>query len=275
MPPGADTKAAIKRAVKALIARTPTRPHDCDTRILTYHSIGGRDHEMNVAPADFADQMEWLNDQSDVITLDEASRGVPGVAITFDDGYADNLSNAAPILQQYAFPATVFVVAGQLGATLDHDCGQPFARLLNEDELVELHAAGVEIGGHSMTHRRLTSLDAETKRDEIVASKQVLESVLRESIHAFAYPYGTGRDFDADCVAIVQEAGFACAVSNRYGPVRPSAERYALRRINIDRTDTLATFAAKVDGRLDALRFLESDLGLRARSTLNRLLHTR
>lgn len=274
LPPGIDAKSAIKRVVKTMLAKTPHRSPRADVRILTYHSVGARDHEMNVAQADFSEQMDWLRDHIDVISLDEAARGLPGMAITFDDGYADNLTNAAPILRKHEFPATVFVVAGRLGSVLDHDGGREHARLLSEGELLELHDAGIEIGGHSMTHRRLSSLDSRSKRDEIVGCKHALESILSESVRAFAYPFGTLRDYDPETLKFVREAGYAYAVSNRYGPNLATADRFTLRRINVDRTDTLAAFAAKVDGRLDALSYLESDLGLYARSTLNRLLHT-
>jgi len=274
LPPGVNTKSAIKRAVKKILAKSPARRQGEDSRILTYHSVGARDHEMNVSPNDFSDQMQWLCDHVEVITLDEAARGLPGVAITLDDGYADNLKNAAPILQRHEFPATVFVVAGRLGAMSGHDNGREHARLLSESELIQLHEAGVEIGGHCMTHPRLSSLDSTSKREEIVECKRVLESIVGGPVRAFAYPYGTDRDFDAESIELVQEAGYAYAVSNRYGANRATSNRFALRRMNVDRTDTLATFAAKVDGRLDALRFLESDLGLYARAALNRMLQT-
>ena len=260
--------------MKALLAISPMRAQRNDVRILTYHSVGAREHEMNVDPENFVEQMQWLRDYTDIISLDDAARGLPGVAITFDDGYVDNLTNVAPVLQRMNLPATVFVVAGRLGGNLDHDVGRKHARLLNEDELRALRDAGLEIGGHSMTHRRLSSLDSATKRDEIEQCKYALESILGESIRAFAYPFGTTRDFDAESVGIVAEVGFAYAVSNQYGPNLATTNRHELRRINIDDSDTIGTFAAKVDGRLDALSYLESDLGLYARSTLNKLLHT-
>lgn len=275
LPPGVETRSAIKWAVKTLLSRSPVRPARRATRILTYHSVGTRDHEMNVTTANFARQMHWLDHNAEVISLDEAADGMPGVAITFDDGYHDNLANAAPILRNHAFPATVFAVAGRLGEYLDHDDRHESARLLSKRELIELRDAGVDIGGHSVTHRRLSALDSRSKYDEIVQCKQMLESILGESIRAFAYPYGTTRDFDPETVRIVRGTGYANAVSNQYGPNRPPADRFALRRINIDCTDTIASFAAKVEGRLDALSFLESDLGLYARSALNRLLQTR
>lgn len=274
LQPGIEAKSALKRTMKTLLAISPVRAQRHDVRILTYHSVGARDHEMNVVPDIFSEQMHWLRDNVDLISLDEAARGLPGVAITFDDGYVDNLTNVAPMLERMNIPATVFVVAGRLGGNLDHDANRPHARLLDENELRELHGAGLEIGGHSMTHRRLASLDLSSKRDEIERCKSTLESILGEPIRAFAYPYGTARDFDAECVAMVGDTGYAYAVSNQYGPNLAITNRFTLRRINIDRTDTIGTFAAKVDGRLDALSYLESDLGLYARSTLNKLLQT-
>jgi len=61
------------------------------------------------------------------------------------------------------------------------------------------------------------------------------------------------------------------AVSNRYGPNPPGADRWTLRRIWIDASDSLPTFQAKVTGRLDSLALLDSGWGLRARRALNRL----
>ena len=108
-------KTTIKRAVKgvgamlgrALPARTAV------ARILTYHSVGSRDHEMNVSPPAFREQMEWLARSANVIPLAEAAASRPGVAVTFDDGYRDNLVHAAPVLEDLGIPATVFVVAGR------------------------------------------------------------------------------------------------------------------------------------------------------------------
>ena len=275
MPPGVDTKASIKRAVKALLMRRDSGTAISGTRILTYHSVGPRAHEMNVPPAVFAEQMAWLAENVPILSLPEAVRGEEGVAVTFDDGYADNLYNAVPVLHGVSIPATVFVVAGKLDTILDHDAGDAHARLLNKSELVELRNAGVLIGGHSMTHPRLSRLSSTEQREEIVRCKAILEDILGEDVSAFAYPYGTVRDYCAETVRHVRESGFAIAVTNRYGAVETSCDPFTVRRINIDGTDTLETFAAKVDGRLDALRHLENDLGVYARAALNRLLYTR
>ena len=241
------------------------------SRILTYHSVGARDHEMNVTPGAFAEQMEWLAAQCTVITLAEAAQGRAGLAVTFDDGFRDNLTEAAPILQRHAIPATLFAVAGRLGAYLDHDAAREDARLMSWSELREFAAQGFEVGGHSMSHPRLSSLDEAGQRTEIADSLDRLRDELQRPVVSFAYPYGTAADYNELSQRIVQESGCSYACSNRYGINQPgSFERYALRRIWIDRTDTLDMFCAKVLGKLDLLSTLESPAGLRVRRWLNR-----
>jgi peptidoglycan/xylan/chitin deacetylase (PgdA/CDA1 family) len=254
---------AVKRAAAALGQPSAA------SRILTYHSVGARDHEMNVAPDAFRAQMEWLAASQEVITLADAADAAPGVAVTFDDGYRDNLVNAVPILREFGIPATVFVVAGRVGQLLDHDTDPDTSRLMSWDELRELASFGVRVGAHSLTHRRLALLDERTQHDEIAGCADLLRQHLGKGIDAFAYPFGTAADYSDTTIHLVQECRFRLAVSNRYGPNAPGADRWTLRRIWIDASDSLPTFQAKVTGRLDSLALLESDWGLRARNAVN------
>lgn len=243
-------------------------------RILTYHSIGQRHYEMNVTPDNFAAQMAWLARHYKVIPLEAAAAGVPGIALTFDDGYRDNLINALPVLEQHGFPATVFVVAGCLGGTLPREKEPESGQLLDATGLRELATRGIAIGGHTLTHPRLSTLPAAEQEEEIAGCKSTLEAILGHAVTAFAYPYGSALDYNADTVRLVQQAGFSLACSNRYGYNRPGADPWTLRRIWIDSTDTLETFADKVSGRLDLMRWQDSALGIRTRRWLNRRLDT-
>ena len=94
----------------------------------------------------------------------EAKRPLPGraVIITFDDGYRDFLTEAWPLLAQYGFSATVFLVAGKVGRTneWDHHYGQEIP-LLGWEEIRGLQKEGIEFGSHSMSHRPLTKLSVE------------------------------------------------------------------------------------------------------------------
>lgn len=241
------------------------------SRILTYHSVGDLDHAMNVTPSNFAEQMAWLAGNVQVNTLDDAADARPGVAVTLDDGYRDNLTNAAPIMVKHKIPGVVFVTAGKLGDLLVTD-GEPWhGHLMNWDEARELSAMGIAVGGHSLTHPRLSHLSEEKQREEIVGSCERIAQELGKPVPYFAYPYGTSADYDDDSVRFAKEAGCAVACSNRYGYNVEGCDCYTLRRIWIDATDTMETFVAKVTGKLDALSVLDSPVGMFARRMLNRV----
>ena len=277
MARGQFVKNRIKQGVKSTIGalgpmfvRETTR-----ARILTYHSIGYRRYEMNVTPEAFAAQMAWLASNQTVISLESAATGGEGVALTFDDGYRDNLINALPILEHYGFPATVFVVSGCLGTTLPREKEPESGAVMSPDELREAAMRGLTIGGHTRSHARLATLTPERQMEEIAGCKADLEDILEAPIRTFAYPYGSALDYDGESVAAVRRAGFAFAFSNRYGPVHADDGPLAFRRIWIDSTDTLKSFEDKVSGRLDGLRLQDSALGIRARRLLNDWLGTR
>ena len=276
MQRGRRIKQGLKRVQRwtARAASVLWPPSLSVSRILTYHSVGQRDHEMNVMPEAFRRQMAWLAEHVPVIPLEEAVEGRSGVAITFDDGYRDNLENAAPILREFGFPATLFMVAGRAGGTLKHDRESPDSRLLTWEELRQW-AGDLEVGAHTLTHCRLSRLDEAGQRAEIVESKARLEEELGCPVRAFAYPFGSALDYNQTSVRLVREAGYAYAVSNRFGPNRAGADRWTLRRIWIDATDNEASFQDKVIGRLDILRWMDSPPGIALRRVVNRALNTR
>lgn len=276
MAAGHSLKAAVKQGAKAVIwAAAWPFPSRCPgSRILTYHSVGIRNHEMNVAPDAFRSQMEWLVANHPVIPLSKAAGGTPGVAITFDDGYRDVLQNAVPVLKKLGLPATIFIVSASIGGVLDHDIDPTTSALMNRDEIKTAQAMGMEIGAHGLTHTRLAQLQEDDQHREIAECRRILEEVLGHPPQAFAYPYGAETDYSNITMRLVENCGFRYAVSNRYGANPHGADRLALRRIWIDATDTLAMFKAKVTGRLDLLAMLDSRVGLRARKLLNTGLRT-
>lgn len=262
-------KAVIKNGVKRAARITgPFMPRPEASRILTYHSIGIYNHDMTVSASAFMAQMDWIAGNANPITLEEAAQGKPGVAITFDDGYRDNLTEAAPILLRHGIPATVFMIAGCAGELLDSTSEE--SRIMTWTELRTLREMGIEIGAHSMTHSHLARLSLEEQRREIFESVGQIAEVLGQPVTTFAYPYGSAFDFNEDSKGLVAEAGCTLAVSNRYGVNRPGADRYALRRIWIDATDTMTTFTAKVTGQLDVLTAIDTRPALHARRLLNR-----
>jgi peptidoglycan/xylan/chitin deacetylase (PgdA/CDA1 family) len=93
--------------------------------ILLYHRVADVRPDpwsLCVTPAHFDEHLQVLRRHGPVMRLQDLARqlkdGQPprrAVVITFDDGYADNLLNARPLLEKYDSPATVFVVSGALG----------------------------------------------------------------------------------------------------------------------------------------------------------------
>jgi peptidoglycan/xylan/chitin deacetylase (PgdA/CDA1 family) len=267
-------KNVLKRAVKGagraagffLHTRVPC------ARILTYHSVGYRAHEMNVTPEMFQAQMTWLAKHAAIISLCDAADGKPGVALTFDDGYRDNLVYAAPGLKELGLPAPVFMVAGKAGEVLVPEEAPDTGSLMTWDDLKAIESFGVEAGAHGMTHRRLSELTEEEQAWEIGESKRLIEAKLEHPVRFFAYPYGSSLDYSEITFGLVRKAGFRYAFSNRYGVVIPGMFPWELRRIWIDATDSLASFQAKVDGRLDLLRVLDAPAAIRWRRRLNRAI---
>jgi hypothetical protein len=138
--------------------------------ILAYHSIaddGPRQlRRWRITPAAFQAQLRFLRQQgyrsisldkwADCIAAGSLPPG-PAVVITFDDGYADFMTQAAPQLEKAGFCATVFVVTGRVGCCADWDrISGPPLELMGWEDLRALEARGFSIGSHMNAHRDLT-----------------------------------------------------------------------------------------------------------------------
>src|SRR5271166_5761982 len=95
--------------------------------ILTYHSISGGDSPLQISPSLFTEQMEWLHANVRVAPLGEVVKALKDrkplpertVVLTFDDGFSDFYSSAAPVLRRLKLPATLFVLTGLCGQASD------------------------------------------------------------------------------------------------------------------------------------------------------------
>ena len=143
--------------------------------------------------------------------------------LTFDDGWLDGLTTVAPLLAGLGVRATFYVNAGLLGGQHDLVEGEA-GRLLDADGVRALHATGMEIGSHAMSHCDLTLLDDERLAYELTASKQRLEEITGSPCRTFAYPFGL---HDERVERAVEAAGYELAFSWSSGPWR----RFAAPRI--------------------------------------------
>lgn len=206
-----------------------------------YHSVDSRPSVITFPPDQFQWQVEWLHSRGyKSIPLSELNhcmttgQDLPerSVVLAFDDGYQSLYTEVFPILQQYGFSATVFLVAGFCGKD-NHWPGQPSfiprMKLLTWEQINEMARFGIEFGSHTFHHPRLDHLPASALYDEIVLPKVVLESHLGRPVTVFAYPYGRYTDPVKDMVRGTYEA----ACSTRLGLVKPTSDRYALERVEI------------------------------------------
>jgi peptidoglycan/xylan/chitin deacetylase (PgdA/CDA1 family) len=304
--------------------------------VLLYHRIARASSDpqlLCVKPEHFSEHIELIAESYEPVRLRDLVAALreeqlpPGaVAITFDDGYADNLAAAKPVLEHNRVPATVFVASGWIGGNrpfwwdeleglllwpgslppvlelqigtellrwdlgdeavytheaaaarfgwtiLDpHDPGRrqriyrelstrlrevdetaresvldslrsvslrddgadgELPRPLTLDELRRLaHGDLVDTGAHTVTHPTLSKLAPDIQREEIIGSRQQLESALGRPVTSFAYPYGGPSDFDQTTAMIVRHAGFDYACANVSGRLDFATDAYRLPRV--------------------------------------------
>lgn len=319
--------------------------------VLLYHRVAKLKTDpqlLGVRPLRFAEQLSVLARRYRVVGLNALAewserRGEylgRAVAVTFDDGYRDNLMNAKPLLEQYHIPATVFVSTSYLDqsrefwwdelerillwpSTVPHTLRirvdgrwhewnlnqaahyeeQEFIRYstwtvahkedptprqrlyrelcrllrprptdereqvleeirrwahaskiardshrcLSPDEVNRLGAGNVvEIGAHTVSHSRLSSLPVAEQEREIRDSKVRLEVILKRPVTSFAYPYGSLDDYTPETKRLVRDAGFALACSNVPEPVTRWSDRHQLPRF-IVRDWSGEEFARRLD----------------------------
>jgi peptidoglycan/xylan/chitin deacetylase (PgdA/CDA1 family) len=102
------------------------------------------------------------------------------VVLTFDDGYADTLTEALPLLKQYGCTATCYLVSDAIGGYNTWDAGflQEKKQLMSHAQAQEWLAAGMEIGSHSC-YPRLPDLEHEALEREVAGSREVAEGLRR------------------------------------------------------------------------------------------------
>lgn len=236
-----------------------------------------------------------LSVEEAVRRLQSASLPAAAAAITFDDGYADNLEVAAPILKRHGLTATFFIATGYSGGgrmwndTLmeaariapagEFDCrdlglgihqvhdddsrlalfksmrdsikyrpldqrvviadevavraglGRESNLMMTPDELTELKAMGMDIGGHTIRHPILATLDESSALAEIEGGREQLRQWLGEAPSVFAYPNGIpGRDYTERDVRLVKAAGYRAAVAVRRGYSKVGTDIFQLAR---------------------------------------------
>lgn len=273
--------------------------------ILIFHRVMRKRDAMRPSEptvVEFDRLMQFLSESFVMCPLNEVQDGhrqdARGhrIAVTFDDGYADNFELALPVLRKYDVPATFFVTSGTLDdgimwndviietirimdvpvldardlgfgllnvdgnaakrSAIDHIlrrikylqqdkrgdvverirqlAGWPDLKseMMTTSQLTRLADDSLcEIGGHTVSHPILSSLDHDDARSEIEEGKKRLEQIIGRQITSFAYPNGIpGKDYVGEHVQIVENAGFTLAVSTSAGGATQHSDPLQLPR---------------------------------------------
>ncbi len=209
--------------------------------ILMYHEIGDGPSSLYVSEKNFRAQMHYLRSNGyKIVTMSEAremlvSKQIPSkvAVITFDDGYVSIYNRAWPILEECAFPATVYVCSSFPG----------LYNYLTWDHIKILHSGGVEIGSHSHSHPALTSVSPTALSQEIAGSKKILEQKLGTKINSFCYPTGA---YNENTPKVIKNAGYTSAVTVNFRKATSQDDLYLLPRIRVFKADTISSFAKNI-----------------------------
>ena len=223
-----------------------------------YHSVGSaaagdRLGIYSISADLFAHHIGLLAARDDVETVDlaharSAEAGLR-VAVTFDDGYRDNLYSAAPVLQAHGIPFTVFVCTGFMQ--------EASGNFLAPAELRELAALpGVTIGSHGATHARLTDLDERALRNELTTSKAYLEDVTGRPVSSLSYPHGA---VDRRVREATAAAGYTIGACSRFDINDTRRDPLVLCRTDILGVDSVRVFRQKLHGDWDWGRWRSAD----------------
>jgi peptidoglycan/xylan/chitin deacetylase (PgdA/CDA1 family) len=211
--------------------------------VLMYHQVGRFGH-VDSHRATYCDirafrrQMAYLRAaRFSILSLDQVFACVMGEMVTprnavhlsFDDGYSNFAQNALPIMVRRGFASSVYVVTDLLGceAAWLAESELPPADLMDADTVRAVDAMGATVGSHTVSHARLSTLDAAALHREVAGSKARLEGILHRPVLDFCYPYG---DVSRQAVASVRAAGYRMAFTCERNRVTPGMDPLLLPR---------------------------------------------
>lgn len=257
--------AAVKSASAAKDRLAPPKP---GVTVLIYHRVGGR----TTVPVDlptplFREQMEAISDRA--ITLDEALERLAGpppdpgtpnpVVVTFDDGTADVVEEALPVLVDTKVPALLYVATDFVERGIDFpDDGA----ITSWSALADGASTGyLQLGSHTHTHALLDRLDDALVADELDRSIELIGERTGATARHFAYPKALSGSPRAD--ELVRDRFASAAIAGTHANRYRATDPWKLARSPIQVSDGMRWFEAKAAGGMG----LEDDL----RRTVNRV----
>ncbi|MHB0856501.1 MAG: polysaccharide deacetylase family protein [Anaerolineae bacterium] len=226
--------------------------------ILMYHYIsappagaGAVRQDLSVSPDRFGEHLRYLRDAGYTgISLYELvlalQTGYPlpekPIIITLDDGYADAYTNAFPLLKEYGFTATIFVITERL------DAQHP--EYVSWDQVREMSSAGMDIEPHGYTHASLRNCSVDYLVWQTLGPKQAVEERTGKPVRLFCYPSGA---YDRRTVEVLQSAHYWAAVTTAFGAQHRSDRLYELDRLRVRGRYTATDLATVIAAAMNSL----------------------
>lgn len=206
--------------------------------------------DLSVSPQNFREQMAWLQASGyETISLYDLvyalNIGWPPlpdrpIILTFDDGYRDNYENAFPILQEYGFSATFFILTDVT------DREDP--NYMTWDMLREMHEAGMSIEVHGREHVAMSERETDWLIYHLLGPAQTIEANLGYQPRFLAYISG---QYDDLTMTVAHETGYWAAVTTKHGALHEKNNLLELERVRIRGEWNLSQFATVVGGLTD------------------------
>lgn len=262
----------VKRVIKsnaALFSNLISEPESSQgkTIILMYHRINSyRNNELSVKVDMFRKQVGWLKENrfrnmriSELENLTNTEKLEDRrVIFTFDDGYEDNVINALPILREFGYTGMFYIPWGFIGTNMIAPRDQQETnsyeknRRLSWEQIEKLISEGMDIGSHTLNHRKLADLSPETAWQEIAESKKKLEEKLGITITSFCYPGGYYHKIHVDMIV---RAGYKSACTANPGRF-DFTNLFTLPRLAVQASDSFYIFRKKIEGKMAFLKMV-------------------
>jgi peptidoglycan/xylan/chitin deacetylase (PgdA/CDA1 family) len=240
------------------------------TVILMYHSISDRADKKShpyyqtvTSPGRFAEQMQWLDEaNAEVIALEQWNEPFTNdsrlrAIITFDDGFADFLTDAFPVLRQHGYTATMFLPTAFIGTGKEL---LPGVRHLNWDEVRQLSLAGISFGSHTVSHRHLDKISLADIHEEVKQSAETIAAQIGMKVTGFSCPFAFPQAYKGIIGALresLRDCGYTVGVTTKIGTVSAHDDPCTLKRLPVNSADDKRLFMAKLHGGYNWLGFIQ------------------
>lgn len=230
---------------------TVMTPKKAGVTILIYHSISDdKSSVIDVSPKEFENQMKWLSENRNVISLDQflSSEDVKedAVLVTFDDGFTDYRETALDIMTKYNIPSVVYMVTALMldsDRKFEFNSGQAKKSMNPSEVELIMKSDLVTVGSHTHNHLDVTALDPESLKFELETSYKIIKDLTGVEKIDFCYPWARYNDASTRLVRDI----YRSSVIGRGGKNYTGYDEHLLKRIPIKHSN-LNGFIDRVNG---------------------------